>query len=97
MGEKPLCLCLQYRREGQPSSERDPRSALSACVLAACVGFPSSLRSLSEVHSGVKFAFDRRWPHAPHVALSLSHHLAGPEPALRGAGAGGLSKLNSLY
>ncbi|NWI49804.1 EGLN3 protein, partial [Calyptomena viridis] len=50
-------------------------------------------RPLCEVHSGVKFAFDRRSPHAPHVALSLSHHLAGPKPGLRGAEPGGLSKL----
>lgn len=66
------------------------------CARCLC-GFPLFPRSLCEVHSGVKFAFDGRWPHAPHVALSLSHHLAGPQPALRGAGAGGLSKLSSLY
>lgn len=67
------------------------------CARCMC-GFPLfPPQPLSEVHSGVKFAFDRRSPHAPHVALSLSHHLAGSEPGLRGAGAGGLSKLNSLY
>lgn len=57
-------------------------------------GFPLfSPQRVCEVYSGVKFAFDRGWPHALHVALSLSHHPPGLEPELSGTGAGALSAL----
>jgi len=85
-----LCVCSRSGRETSKNQNREAPGAPVCCER----GFPPfPPPRLGEVYSGAKFAFGRRWPHAPHVALSSSRHRAGPEPGLAGAGAAGLSKL----
>lgn len=95
--DESLWLRSQPGREGQRSGkERREEPWLAVCSLPVWVSpLPSAASVWSALWSEV--CIYRRSPHAPHVALSLSHHLAGPEPGLRGAGAGGLSKLSGLY
>lgn len=86
--------CVQLRGGGGVGGGRPVRTRTEKSLERSKCGFPLfPPQRRGEVYSGVKFAFDGLTPHAPHVALSLSHHLAGLTPGLSGAGAGGLSEL----